>query len=142
MASLMSPEQVRAEDVDARTDLFSFGVVLYEMATGQTPFQGASTGLIFDAILNRSAASATKLNPALPSELERIIGKCLEKDRALRYQHAGAVDQMMKHIATADGLPSIAAFVDVVELFDLDGRHVAILIEIDLRARNLAPPVR
>ena len=77
----MSPEQVRAQDLDARTDLFSFGVVLYEMATGTTPFHGDSQGLIFDGILNRAPASATQLNPGLPPELARIIDKCLEKDR-------------------------------------------------------------
>jgi serine/threonine protein kinase/Flp pilus assembly protein TadD len=87
----MSPEQVRAEDVDARTDIFSFGVVLYEMATGKTPFYGDSQGLIFDGILNRAPASAMRLNPALPQECERIIAKCLEKDRDLRYQHASEI---------------------------------------------------
>ena len=87
----MSPEQVRAEDLDARTDLFSLGVVLYEMATGTNPFQGDSPGLIFDAILNRTPASATRLNPGLPPELARIIDKCLEKDRELRYQHASEI---------------------------------------------------
>jgi serine/threonine protein kinase len=87
----MSPEQVRAEDVDARTDLFSFGVVLYEMATGTTPFHGESQGLIFDGILNRAPASAVRLNPALPEELDRIIAACLEKDRELRYQNASEI---------------------------------------------------
>jgi eukaryotic-like serine/threonine-protein kinase len=87
----MSPEQVRAQDLDARTDLFSFGVVLYEMATGTMPFHGDSPGVIFDGILNRAPVSAGRLNPALPQELERIIAKCLEKDRALRYQHASEI---------------------------------------------------
>jgi serine/threonine protein kinase/tetratricopeptide (TPR) repeat protein len=87
----MSPEQVRAQDLDARTDLFSFGVVLYEMATGTTPFHGESQGLIFERILNRVPVSVIELNPEMPPELERIIGKCLEKDRELRYQHASEI---------------------------------------------------
>ena len=87
----MSPEQVRAEALDARTDLFSFGAVMYEMATGAMAFQGASTGVIFDAILNRAPVPALQLNPALPAEFERIIVKCLEKDRNLRYQHASDI---------------------------------------------------
>jgi serine/threonine protein kinase len=77
--------------VDGRTDLFSFGVVLYEMATGTTPFQGESAGLIFDGILNRAPASLLQLNPGLPQALERVVAKCLEKDRELRYQHASEI---------------------------------------------------
>ena len=84
----MSPEQVRARDLDNRTDLFSFGAVLYEMATGDVPFHGESSAVICEAIMNRAPVPAVRLNREVPSRLEDIINKALEKDRNLRYQHA------------------------------------------------------
>jgi serine/threonine protein kinase/tetratricopeptide (TPR) repeat protein len=88
----MSPEQVRGEPLDARTDIFSFGIVLYEMATGRAPFTGTTSGMTFDAILNRQPTAPVRLNPDVPQDLERIINTTLEKDRTLRYQTAADLE--------------------------------------------------
>ena len=120
----MSPEQARGEPVDARTDLFSFGAVLYEMAIGSVAFGGSTTAVVFDAILHGAPASPLQLSPALPGELEHIINKLLEKDREMRYQSASDVRTDLKranrdtesgrtrHVATTpvqDAMPSPAS---------------------------------
>src|SRR5437660_5200340 len=97
----MSPEQVRAEELDPRTDLFAFGAVLYEMATGEVAFSGNSTGVIFESILNRTPAPASSANPKIPAKLEELISKSLEKDREFRYQTAAELRGDLKRLKRA-----------------------------------------
>src|SRR5216117_740881 len=106
----MSPEQARGEELDARTDLFSFGAVLYEMATGPQAFSGNTAGVVFDAILHREPPSATNLNREIPAEFERIIGRALEKDADVRYQTASDLRAELKRLKrdTESGRPAAA----------------------------------
>jgi TolB-like protein/Tfp pilus assembly protein PilF/predicted Ser/Thr protein kinase len=112
----MSPEQVEGKDLDARTDLFSFGAVLYEMATGRQAFSGSTSGIIFHSILEKNPAAVARLNPELPAKLEEIIAKALEKDREVRYQHAGDVRADLKRLKrdTSSGTTALNVAVPVV----------------------------
>jgi len=105
----MSPEQVRGKEVDARTDLFSFGAVLYEMATAALPFRGESAGVIFKSLLDGTPTSVARLNPDLPVELERIVNKCLERDRNLRYQNASDIRTDLKRLSRDTEFGKIAS---------------------------------
>jgi len=149
----MSPEQVKGKDLDARTDMFSFGAVLYQMATGQLPFRGDTSGIIFHAILERQPVPPVRINPEVPAKLEEIINKCLEKDRELRYQVASELRADLKRLKrdTDSGLSAATGTIEAVRESSLQKqrRRVALLagviaiaaaILLYLFTRALPPP--
>src|SRR5712692_3501504 len=149
----MSPEQVKGKDLDARTDLFSFVAVLYQMATGQLPFRGDTSGMIFHAILERQPVPPVRINPEVPPKLEEIINKCLEKDRELRYQVASELRADLKRLKrdTDSGRSAATGTIEAVRELPLQKRRrwiapvagiiaIAVAILLYLFARPLPPP--
>ncbi len=126
--SYMSPEQIRGQPLDGRTDLFSFGAMLYEIATGKLPFRGETSGVVFDSILNRAPVPVARMNPELPPELARIVDKCLEKDRELRYQHAAEIRSDLQRLKrdTTSGRAVAAAPAPTPEAAQTSGASAAI----------------
>src|SRR5580692_9920812 len=140
--AFMSPEQVRGEKLDARTDLFSFGLVLYEMSTGRQAFTGATSGVIFAAILEREPIAPTRLNPDLPVKLEEIISKALEKDPKLRYQHAADMRADLQRLkrdtdSGRSGRAALAANMTAAE--QSSGAYASAPAATQSSARNLTP---
>ena len=133
------PSRFAATALDARTDLFSFGIVLYEMATGTRPFRGPTSGVIVDAILNRTPVPAARINPDVPPELQRIVEKCLEKDRALRYQHASDIHADLQRVRRDTvSRRSLASGAPMTHHATGIGRRAAVIVSTSIAALALA----